>query len=297
MTWTVEASYAHCRTLARRAATNFYLSFFTLPKAKRQAMYALYAFLRRTDDLGDNAEPLETRRAALMQWRTSLERSLAGEFDSPLFPALADTVARYDIPPEYLFAAIDGVEMDLNGGYYETFDDLCSYCHKVASVVGLACIHIWGFRGPEALEPARKCGIAFQITNILRDLKEDAATGRVYLPQQDLHRFKYSNDDLRNGIRDGRFRALMHFEIERTESLYREAAELARWLEPDGRKVFTAMVGIYRGLLDEIKRRDGDVFSSRVRLSTWHKLRIAGNALLARTPVPRCAKRPGADAP
>ena len=109
MTWSVEVSYAHCRTVARRAATNFYLSFFTLPKAKRQAMYALYAFLRMTDDLGDNQEPVETRRAALIRWRTSLERSLAGEFDSPLFPALADTVARFDIPPEYLFAAIDGV--------------------------------------------------------------------------------------------------------------------------------------------------------------------------------------------
>lgn len=297
MTWTVEASYAHCRTLARRAATNFYLSFFTLPRAKRQAMYALYAFLRRTDDLGDNPGPLESRRAALVRWRLSLERSLAGEFDSLLHPALADTVARYEIPPEYLFAAIDGVEMDLAGGQYETFDDLCRYCHKVASVVGLACIHIWGFRGPEALEPARKCGIAFQLTNILRDLKEDAANGRVYLPQQDLRRFNYSIDDLRQGVRDVRFTSLMQFEIERTESLYREGAELPRWLEPDGRKVFTAMVGIYRGLLDEIKRRDGDVFSCRVRLSTWRKLRIAGNAWLARTPVQRSPVKPGAGAP
>lgn len=279
MTLPLDASYHECQRLTRRTATNFYYSFLVLPRAKRRAMCALYAFLRRTDDLGDNDQPVEIRREALRQWRASLDRAFAGDFDAPWFPALADTVAHYGIPPAYLHAAIDGVEMDLDRQQYETFAELAEYCEKVACVVGLACIHIWGFRGPQALEPARKCGLAFQLTNILRDVKEDAQAGRIYLPQEDLRRFGYTADDLHAGVRDGRFTALMRFEIARAEQFYREAAELNEWLEPDGRVVFRAMLGIYRGLLDEIKRHEGDVFTHRVRLSSWRKLRIAAGSL------------------
>lgn len=287
MSSVVEASYADSCRIARRTAKNFYYSFLVLPRAKRQAMCALYAFLRHTDDLGDSGEPAEMRAAALGRWRASLDRALAGTFDAPVFPALADTVARYAIPPEYLAAVIEGVEMDLTHARYETFDELSEYCHRVASAVGLACIHIWGFDGPEALEPARACGLAFQCTNILRDLKEDAANDRVYLPQEDLRRFQYSVDDLKRNVRDGRFRSLMRYEIARTEQLYRQAARLEEHLSADGRAVFGAMMSIYRGLLDEIKRLDGDVFSRRVRLSPWRKLGIAARWLL---PVPSWAR-------
>ena len=187
---------------------------------------------------------------------------------------------RFDVPPELLFAVIDGVEMDLDRSRYQSFAELSEYCYRVASVVGLACIHIWGFRDPAALEPARQCGLAFQLTNILRDLKEDADRDRVYLPQEDLDRFGYTVADLKRGVRDGRFRALMQFEIERAEALYQQAAELEHWLEPAGRRIFSAMLATYAALLAEIKRRDGDVLSTRIRLNWWRKLQIAGRGLL-----------------
>jgi phytoene synthase len=295
MTITIESSYVHCRQLTRRTAGNFYYSFLVLPRRKRWAMCALYAFARLTDDLGDNSLPATDRRQDLAGWRRSLDKALVGEFDAPIFPALADAVHRYRLPPEHLHAVIDGVEMDLDHQGFETFDELSDYCFKVASAVGLCCIHIWGFSGPEALEPARKCGIAFQLTNILRDLKEDAALGRIYLPREDLRRFGYTADDLRAGQCDERFKQLMRFEIDRADRLYEDGAQLERWLERDGKPVFGAMNGIYRGLLDEIKRLDGDVFHHRVRLSAWRKLRIAGRWLLARPAAP--IVEPAAEAP
>jgi len=279
----VEASYAECQAIARRVAGNFYYSFLVLPKAKRRAMCALYAFLRHTDDLGDNDRPVAERRADLAAWRQSLDNALAGKFDSSLLPALADTVTRFGIPRQYLHEVLDGVEMDLDERVYETFGELADYCYKVASAVGLCCIHIWGFRGAAALDIATPLGIALQLTNILRDLKEDAGLGRVYLPQEDLRRFQYTADDLARGVRNDRFAALMRFEIARAEDHYRRGDGLERFLDRDSRPALRAMVGIYHGLLEEIKRRDGDVFTSRVRLSGWRKARIALGSLLART--------------
>ncbi|MGE0607533.1 MAG: phytoene/squalene synthase family protein [Pirellulales bacterium] len=288
MTTPVEASYALCQQAARRASSSFYYSFLLLPRAKRRAMCALYAFLRKTDDLGDgdsgpgDAKSIAAQRAELAAWRASFRRALQGSFDDPLLPALADTVERFAIPPEHLEAVIDGVEMDLQGSRYETWDELALYCHRVASVVGLACIQIWGYRDELALEPARQCGLAFQLTNILRDLKEDAQRGRIYLPAEDLRRFAYSPDDLRAGIRDARFRALMKHELDRAEQFYRQAEELQGWLSSDGVPIFGTMLSTYRGLLDEIRRLDGDVFTSRVRLSSWRRLRIAARWLFRR---------------
>ena len=278
----LHSSYSYCRRLTRRTAGNFYYSFLVLPREKREAMSALYAFSRLTDDLGDNDQPVEVRRAALKDWRGALDRALDGAAEGRVLPALVDTLRRYGFSPSYLHDLIDGVEMDLNRTTYQTFDELRDYCHKVASAVGLCCIHIWGFTNDAAFEPARQCGLAFQLTNILRDLKEDAAEGRVYLPQEDLERFGYSAQDLRQGVCNDRFHDLMRFEIARAERFYQEAADLERWLEPDGKTVFGAMTAIYRGLLGEIKRLDGDVFGRRVRLSAWRKLRIAGRWLFVR---------------
>lgn len=281
-------SFARCRQIARKTGTNFYYSFLLLPRARRRAMCALYAFLRLTDDLGDSEPPIlgpadgKQRRAALDRWRTSLERSLEGHFDHPILPAVADTLVRYAIPREYLHAVIDGVMMDLHEPSYETFADLEVYCHRVAGVVGLACLHIWGFADLRALALARRCGLAFQLTNILRDLEEDSLRGRIYLPREDLRRFGYTEDDLRHRVYDPRFRALMRFEITRAEHCYAEAAELSGYLQGGGRAMFGAMFDTYASLLAEIKRRDGDVFSQRVRLSSWRKLRIAASWLLAR---------------
>ncbi len=275
MNVSLDYSYRHCQQLARSTASNFYYAFLLLPREKRRAMCALYAFLRCTDDIGDSPAPTEKRRALLADWRRSLDAALMGQFDSPLFPALADCIARFDIPPRYLHSAIDGMEMDLETKRYSTFEELRSYCYCVASSVGLSCIHIWGFRDPAALVPAEQAGVAFQLTNILRDLKEDAQRDRIYLPLEDLYRFHYSEEELLRGDRNGRFRQLIDFEIERTAALYEASRQLEQWLHPDGIGVFRAMSGIYRALLDEIRRREGDVFSRRVRLSPYRKLWIA----------------------
>jgi phytoene synthase len=173
--------------------------------------------------------------------------------------------------------------MDLDEPSYETFADLELYCHRVAGVVGLACLHIWSFTDARALDLAKKCGLAFQLTNILRDLDEDATRGRIYLPREDLRHFNYSEADLRARVVDARFRQLMHFEIARAESYYNQSAELANYLQGGGRAMFGAMFETYAALLAEIKRRDGDVFGERIRLSSWRKMRIAAGWLLPRS--------------
>jgi phytoene synthase len=169
--------------------------------------------------------------------------------------------------------------MELESRSYETFDDLRKYCHRVASVVGQACIHIWGFEDPRAIELAEHCGVAFQLTNILRDLREDALAGRVYLPAEDFERFGYSREDLRRGIADERFHRLMRFETERAEQYYRSAAALSNYLRPDGRRIYCAMFRTYHQLLEKIRRREGAVLEAPVRLAAWEKLRTAAAAL------------------
>jgi 15-cis-phytoene synthase len=282
MSSTLAHSYAYCERLARREAGNFYHAFQLLPRAQRRSMCALYAFLRVADDLADEGGTAAEKQAALESWRRQLAAALAGKYDHPLFAALHHSVRRYGIPPGYLEAALDGVSMDLGTDRYATFADLYRYCHRVASVVGLSCIHIWGFRHERALVHAEAAGIAFQLTNILRDLAEDAGRDRIYLPREDMERFGYGEDDLRKGCRDERFRALMRFEAERAYGYYEAGAPLTDLLQPAGRAVFLVMLRTYRGLLDAIGQRDYDVFSGRVRLSRWHKLWLAVQALPVR---------------
>ncbi len=279
----LKTSYAFCDRLARQSGSNFYPCFLLLGKEKRRAMNALYAFMRHTDDLGDSPQPAATRQEALCHWRSSLKNALNGAGDpatNRLLPALADTVHRFAMPPEHLFAVIDGVEMDVRGQQYETFEELALYCRRVASAVGMACLHIWGFRDHRALDPADRCGLAFQLTNILRDLKEDAQQGRLYLPLEDLRQFDYSPDEFATGIADERFLRLMQWEFQRVKMLYREAAELYEWLHPDGRRVFGMMAGIYHGLFCEIRRRPAAVLRGRVRLPARRKLSLAARWLL-----------------
>jgi len=290
----LQASYAACRQVCRRAGSNFRLALHFLPRSKRTAMIALYAFMRRTDDLVDNPRPNHLRSQALTHWRAALDHALVnaagpaaprestgderGPADEPpgelLLPAVADTVRRFHIPPCHLHAVIDGVEMDLEGRRYETFDELRVYCERVASAVGLACIHIWGFRSDKAFGPARDAGIAFQLTNILRDLRDDAAEDRVYLPLEDLRTRGYTIEDLLRGVADERFTRLMMFEIDRAEEFYRRAVGLWELLEPDGRRVFGAMTAVYHGLLRRIRRRPAEVLRRRVGPGRIEKLRI-----------------------
>jgi phytoene synthase len=286
MSPTLADSYAYCERLAWREAGNFYHAFRLLPRPQRLAMCALYAFMRVADDLSDGPEPIPQKRTLLDDWRRQFDLTLAGTYTHCLHPALHHTVRTYRIPQQYLVDVLDGVGMDLEPVRYDTFADLYPYCYRVASAVGLACIHVWGFDRDEAKVHAEAAGIAFQLTNILRDLAEDAARGRVYLPREDLDRFGYSEEQLRRGERDEHFRRLMRFEVERARSYYEAARPLAALLKPAGRAVYLVMVRTYRGLLEAIEKRDYDVFSGRVRLSRWHKLWLALRALPVRWGIP-----------
>lgn len=278
----LEASFDYCRRLAKRTAKNFYFSFLALPRDVRRDMCALYAYMRVCDDLGDDGVmTAEQRRAALRDWRGAVGDALrSGQSDHPVLPALADVVARRGVPHGPLLDVIDGVEMDLDPVRYETFEALSDYCYHVAGAVGLCCIHVWGFKGDEAEERAIDCGLAFQLTNILRDLGEDARMGRVYLPQEDLGRFGYTEGDLVAGVVDDRFRRLMAFEVARARDYYRRAEALTPLVSATGRPVLAVMRRIYGGLLDEIERRDYDVFRRRVTLPRWKKLAYVAGAVL-----------------
>lgn len=244
-------------------------------------MTALYAFARLTDDLSDGDSTEEVKRPALTAWRRSLRLALAGEPSEGVFPALVDSVRRFGVPENCLFDVIDGVEMDLDKRRYESFDDLAIYCRRVASSVGLACLNIWEVTEPPPAEPVLHCGYAFQLTNIVRDLKEDAARGRVYLPLADLRQFGYSPEELSRGVVNDRFRALMRFEIERAERFYDDSNALFKYLRSDGRRALRLMIARYRGLLREIKLRDGNVFTERIRMTTVQKLVLATRCLLS----------------
>src|SRR5437763_1163396 len=204
---TVEESYAYCLRVARTRAKNFYYSFLLLSRQQRKAMCAIYAFMRYCDDLSD--WPGATR-APIERWRAELEDALQGRFSGhPVWPAFHHTVRRFGIPHEYFRQMIQGVSSDTEPRRFETFDQLYAYCYQVASVVGLTIIHIFGFDTASALPLAEKCGVAFQLTNILRDIREDAERGRVYLPSEDLDRFGVTDEDLRAGRRNEPFLRLI----------------------------------------------------------------------------------------
>lgn len=276
-------SYDYCQALARETGRNFYYSFLTLPRAMFRDMCVLYAFMRHTDDLGDAHEldPAE-RRQRLHAWRGELEGALDGQPQGRILPALADLARRRRIPREYLLEVIAGVESDLVPRRFATFAELERYCYQVAGAVGLCCIHVWGFHDERATNLAIDCGTAFQLTNILRDLGEDARNGRIYLPQEDLARFGYGAAELAAGVRDERFERLMRFQVDRARQYYARGAELHDFLERPGRAVLSAMLRIYGALLREIERRNFDVFSRRIRLSAPRKLAIACTSLFRR---------------
>ena len=278
----LDESYRWCEAVARKQAGNFYPAFRILPRDQRLAMCALYAFMRIADDCGDEEGSLAEKTARLDAWRVGLHEAIAGRFSHPSQEALADTVARYAIPVRYLEAVLDGVAMDLGPVVYETFGDLRNYCWHVASAVGLACIHIWGFANESAIGYAEDAGVAFQLTNILRDLREDALRDRVYLPAEDLRRFGCDAAGLREGRLDAGFRELMRFEIARARSFYAASEPLVPLLRPPGRAVFLLMSRTYRSLLDVMEARDYDVFRERVRVSSWTKLRFALGVLPVR---------------
>jgi phytoene synthase len=271
----LETSYATCRRIAKSRARNFYYSFVLLPKAQRNAICAIYAFMRHCDDLSDDPQAGVEPREAIEAWRREMEAAIEGRFgENPLWPAFHDTAQRYKIPPVYFHEMIEGVLSDLGPRRIQTFDELYRYCYQVASVVGLTVIHIFGFKGAEALPLAEKCGVAFQLTNILRDVREDAGRDRVYLPAEDLERFRVEVRDLAEGKRTDEFVGLMEFEAHRARAYYTEAEPLVDMVDPNSRASLWALIEIYSRLLGRIEKTNYDVLAHRVELSGREKVRI-----------------------
>lgn len=266
-------SFRYCQRLTRERARNFYYGFLLLPKPRREAFCAVYAFMRYCDDVADGEESAPVKAVRLREWRGALERALQGDYgDSRILPAFHSTVERYSIPAEYFYDLIAGTEMDLSIRSYRTFEDLYQYCYRVASVVGLCSLHILGFRDPAAKKLAEECGIAFQLTNILRDLREDAQGGRIYLPREDLEQFHYPAEELAAGVYNAQFLRLMGFEIERAKGFYERAYLLIDLVEPESRPALWTLISIYRGILARIEQNEGNVFSRVAGLSDMEKL-------------------------
>jgi phytoene synthase len=249
-------------------------------------MDALYAYMRVTDDLADEPGEPDEKRRKLAAWRAGLTAALAGAFTHPIHPALVETVRRYGVPARFLYDAIDGMETDTGPVRMTGFAELYPYCYRVASAVGLACVRVWGAR-PGVTEadtdpPAEAAGIAFQLTNILRDLGEDLARGRVYLPADELALFDCPPERWRDPAFADQFRALMQFQVARAREYYHRSAALVPLLTADGRAIFHIMCGVYRRLLDEIEHRDYDVFTRRVRVPKWRKAAVCAAGWLVK---------------
>jgi phytoene synthase len=264
------ASYEHCRQMA--SGSSFYPAFFLVNSERRLALWAIYAFNRHCDDLSDSGHASQT---ALQAWATDLRCVLdGGNGAHPLWPAFVDAVRRHRIPDRCFFEMIEGVSSDLVETRKETYEDLYRYCYRVASVVGISVSAIFGARGEEAERLAEKCGVAVQLTNVLRDVAEDHALGRVYLPQEDLRRFGVD----RIGDSDP-MRGLLRFEAERAWALYEEGRPLVAMVEPETRACLRAILGVYERLLGRIEARNFDVFSGRVRLTGIEKAGVLARAL------------------
>jgi phytoene synthase len=293
-------AYTVCRGIARDRAKNFYYAFLALPSEKRNALCAVYAFMRHADDLADDLDLSEDqRRTQLTDWARSLYRAAAGEpSDDPVIMALADAQSNYSIPLELFDRLVEGTAMDLRFSApslatdsqvpvaaYKTFDELYQYCYHVASVVGLVCIRIFGYKDAAAEALAEKTGIAFQLTNIIRDVKEDAEMGRVYIPEEDFLSFQISpsllsSKNLSNGFSASSFVPLLEFEAQRARHYYTAARELIPLIDEDSRPCLWALVEIYERLLKKIAGRNYDVFSKRVRLTVPEKLSVLSQGLL-----------------
>jgi phytoene synthase len=309
----IDTAYGICRHVARTAAKNFYYGFLVLPQRKRNALSAVYAFMRHADDICDDpGMTIPERRVKLHDWLEGYHRVAEGEpTDDPVFLALRDTQQHFGIPIELLDKLVHGTGMDLQDDpskpyagvpetpgdesatgattaragdsgqpsaqpvvAYETFSELYDYCYHVASVVGLVCIRIFGYRDPDAEPLAEHVGIAFQLTNILRDIKEDAQMGRIYLPREDLALHGITPEELVSGAELERLRPLLEMEARRAREFYAATEQLLPLIDDDAQPALWTLVEIYRRLLERIEQRNYDVYSERIRLSVAEKLGV-----------------------
>jgi phytoene synthase len=272
---TVPEAYREVGRITRREARNFAWGIALLPRSKRRAVAALYAFARRVDDVADDGSLApEERRRRLLACRAAAEALPAAPENDPVLVALADAAGRYPIPRAALCDLVDGGLMDIERSRYETWEELCEYCRRVAGAVGLACTAVYGPRDPVAAAPrAETLGLALQQINIVRDVGEDWRLGRVYLPQDELRRFGVSEDDIAAGRTGPAWRGLMEHQAGRAERLLAEGLELLPLLDPRSALCVRAFAGIYRGLLLQMRARGFDVFSERPHLSAVGKVR------------------------
>jgi len=301
-------AYSVCRGIARSAAKNFYYGFLVFPQRKRNALAAVYAFMRRCDDIADDTtSSMGDRQNTLNDWLDRTHRAFAGQpTDDPVLMALTDAQRAYQIPVGLLDQLAYGTAADLEqsdsqanprlsqgaslqaastgsplAARYKTFEDLRQYCYGVASVVGLVCIRIFGYRDPAAEPLAENCGLAFQLTNIIRDVKEDAAMGRVYLPEEDLLQCGLQASDL-TAAELSRVRPLLAMEADRAREYYRAGDELIPLVSEDSQPGLWVLITIYRSLLEKIAANDFDVFSQRVGLSVPAKVSVLMKGMLKR---------------
>ncbi len=290
-------AYAVCRGIARRSAKNFYYGFVVLPSEKRNAFCAVYAFMRHADDISDGPElDIREKRVKLDVWLESAKQVFAGKpTDDPVLMALADSQKRFKIPVDLFEKLVYGTMLDLQIPVHSgspavvcrTFEELRHYCYHVASVVGLVCIRIFGYQDSKAEMLAEDCGLAFQLTNIIRDIKEDAGMGRIYLPEEDLLRFGLSPEQLTHQGLNGdskspQLRSILEFEAERARRYYDSAKWLMELIDEDSRPALWVLVEIYSRLLKKITDRNYDVLTERVQLTLFEKLKVLSRGFLQR---------------
>jgi len=287
----VAQSYEECHRIARSSHSNFYYAFFLLPRKRRDGLAALYAFMRLIDDVADEGDDVSAKQRGLAKWRAALDdavntsnraNSSAPQGAAQVLPALVDTMRRYNMPARYLHDLISGAEMDLTVRSYATFDRLREYCYRVAGTVGLTCTHVFGFRDQRALDLAEKLGLAFQLTNIIRDVRDDYAMGRVYLPHEDLAQYNVDPQDFARSAATLGVRELLRSEAARAWECYEEGAALLNLIEPESRPALWLLVHTYSTLLARIEELDYAVFGERVRLSKAEKLVFIAKARFTR---------------
>ncbi len=265
----------YCRNKAAKSGSSFYYSFMFLPPQKRQAIIALYAFCREVDDAVDEIADPDVAAQTLAWWRQEIDQTFNGTPSHPVGKALQTALAHFELHPEYFHEIIDGMEMDLQQQSYPAFKHLALYCHRVASVVGLLAAEIFGYQNRQTLKYAEKLGLAFQLTNIIRDVREDAERGRIYLPQEDLQRFNVSRDDILSLRQTPALSALLQFEAQRARDLYQEAKNLLPQEDRFNQRTGLIMSAIYEATLDELEREGFQVMQHRLSLTPLRKLWLA----------------------
>ena len=265
----------YCEQKTASSGSSFSFSFLFLEPEQRQAMTTLYAYCREIDDVVDECSDPGIARTKLVWWRDEIARTFAGSPQHPVGKALQTVIARYDLPQEYFQEIIDGMEMDLDYNAYRTFKELSLYCYRAASVVGLMAAEIFGYEDRRTLKYAHDLGMAFQLTNILRDIAEDARIGRVYIPEEDMERFQVSRDDILHGRLNDNMRELLKFEGERTKQYYQQAfchlPDSDRYRQRSG----LIMAAVYQALIKAIEDNDYRIFDERINLSPPRKMYIA----------------------